>query len=777
MLEIYLCTALILVASLLVGRAILLLLGRPDESWLSGAAGFAALVVIAPFAIRLPEQAATAAIWIGALAVIAGVLVVRARAWPRWEVGLAVVALTLLLATVPFVLHDRVGVLGEGIYTNDHAAQLYWADWLQNGFGPEPKAVQFGYPIGPQAIAATVAEATGATLVEAFNGLLLATAALTGLTALGALSTLPPGRRIAIATMAALPYLAASFLAQSAFKETAMALFVLAFALLLGERERAGWRAVAVVGLILAAASVLTFSIPGLAWFALALPLWLAAETVAGRSPIDWRELRGWVGGHRRAVAVGALAAAALTAVAIGPAIDFVGKIGDVQESAGRLSSPVFPGEVFGLWPEGDFRIVRGEVSGGLIAAAVGLAAVGYGAVRLIRRREWALPAMLVAGGIVYVGARVFAEIHVEAKALAIVAPLVLLVALRGLLEPGEREPATFARYTLGALLLAGALASTLLALRAAPIGYDDRQGGLETLAERIDGESVAFLGVDRFAGYYLRGTLARAPAGYVPEEIASRPEKTWQQGDPADFDSLEPGKLDKFRYAITTGAAYASSPPANFEPVVESGDYVLWRRRGETPRSRVLPGENGAPGETLDCAEIRRRPGEATVLTGFERMPFQSWETPAPTEDSAGGQELGFAAPGEATARVPVDRPGVYRLSLQYHSQVPLEVLVGNQVIAELPASLEGMYLSGAGRGAFWPAGELDSVGAAVTSVEVTVRAGEPTGLEEIVGAERRVWLGDLAATRDAPATVRSLASSCGRYVDHFVFDRKDGG
>ena len=43
---------------------------------------------------------------------------------------------------------------------------------------------------------------------------------------------------------------------------------------------------------------------------------------------------------------------------------------------------------------------------------------------------------MLVAGAIVYLGARLFAEIHVEAKALAVIAPLVLLVGLRALLAP-----------------------------------------------------------------------------------------------------------------------------------------------------------------------------------------------------------------------------------------------------------------------------------------------------------------------------------------------------
>ena len=76
------------------------------------------------------------------------------------------------------------------------------------------------------------AEVTGSSLVSAFNGLLLAIPALTGLVALAALGEL--ARAADRGRVDQRPaYLAASFLAQSAFKETAMALFVLAFAIAL----------------------------------------------------------------------------------------------------------------------------------------------------------------------------------------------------------------------------------------------------------------------------------------------------------------------------------------------------------------------------------------------------------------------------------------------------------------------------------------------------------------------------------------------------------------
>lgn len=807
MLEIYACTALIVAAAVLVGGAILAAIGRPGSDWLGPAVGLATLIVVAALTIRLPGRAPTAAIVLGVVLVAASVVLWRRRpalATAEIATGVAVAALVTALATLPFVLNERTGVLGEGIYTNDHAAQLYWADWLQTGFGPEPSAVRFGYPIGPQALAAAVGDVTGIDLISIFNGLMLAIAALTGLTALAALDSMPPLRRIAIASLAGLPYLAASFLAQSAFKETAMALFVLAFALVLARFGGLGWRGTVVCGILLAGASVFTFSIPGLAWFCLGFLLWFGAETLAGRDLVNWGALRETLSRHRVAVGVAVVVAAAALALAAGPAVNFAERINDVQESRGRLSSPVSWGEVFGIWPEGDFRIVRGEVPGSLLAIAVGALAALYGLYRLVRGREWALAAMVVAGGVIYVGARLFAQIHVEAKALAIVAPLVLLVSLRALLWPWraeERRGPRIARHLVGAGVFVAALLSTLLALRAAPVGFDDRSSALERLAERAKGGSVLFLGVDRFAGYRLRDTLARAPAGYVPQEIAGRPGKFWQQGDAADFDSIEPRRLDEFDYAITTSAAYQSAPPSNFEPVLEAGDYVLWRRVGETPPSRILE-ENAAPGVNEPCVEGAEEPEgdeEAPVVEGdeetrrridpaaidpsarrsaiasvFEVMPVvndrSEYDRPPRVERAAGDQEDAFLAPATATAELQLPEPGAYELSLQYHSQVPIEVAVDGEVVAELPPSLDGMYLAGAGHGAFWPAGEFETESDAVT---VELRAQPPSDLQDALGVERRVWLGTLAATSAEDPVERRVSRLCGNYIDHFRYDR----
>src|SRR6266511_2319462 len=442
MLGVYAACAAILLASLVLGLALLHLLGRAAPTWLSGAVGFAALTVACPLLIRLPGRATTLAILLALLILAAGAylwlgesvsgpmrLLSRRRRMRRrrgeglsgtdtgspWHrrrrregfngrdalsslpaspgIAAIVVVVVVAAASLPFAFNQRDGVLGEGIYTNDQAAQLYWTDWLQNGVGPEPKAVQFGYPTGPQAVAAAAAEATNASLLDAFNGLLLAIPVLTALAALAALEGLPPGQR--------------------AVKETAMALLVLAFAVALGElgrRPPAGdrpghpRRAMLVALLLLTAASLFVYSLPGLVWFAVAIPIWGALELATGGLRVDVAAVRGAVRRHRVAIGAVAIVAVAVAAFSAAQLSGFVDKVGQVQASAGRLSSPVFPGEALGIWPEGDFRIVRGDVTGAYPAVALALVAAAIGALAAFRRRDWGLVAVGASAVIVYAG-------------------------------------------------------------------------------------------------------------------------------------------------------------------------------------------------------------------------------------------------------------------------------------------------------------------------------------------------------------------------------------
>src|SRR4051794_3494370 len=758
MLGVYASAAAILVASLVLGRALLHIVGLSVHTWLGGVVGFAVLCIACPLLIRLPGRGVTVAVVLGVITIggmlylwredRGGRLLARRGAAQRpsaadapegppgegepqstWALGTLVALIILVAASLPFAFNARNGVLGEGVYTNDQAAQLFWTDWLQHGIGPEPNAVRFGYPTGPQSVAATVAEATNTTLLDSFNGLLLAIPILTGLTALGVMGALSPPRRVIAGSLTALPFLAASFLAQSAFKETAMALLVLAFAVTLrdlaflnrnpdyggGTHPR---RALIVVLILLTVASVFVYSIPGLVWFGLALPIWLVLEVVTGGLRIDLDGARSTMRRHRRALIVGGVLVLAVAAFSASQLSGFVSKVGMVQASAGRLTSPVFPGEALGIWPEGDFRIVRGDVAGAYPAVALALLAAAIAAFAAFRRRDWGLIAMGASTVIVYIGARLFASIYVEAKALAVMSPLVAMAILVALFSPnwapdGVRVPVsggtrdgplkngrlpagtvTMARYVLGGIVAVALAASTFLALRAAPVGFDQRGSELEHLSGLIPNQSVVYLGVDRFSGYWLRGTLMKSPGGYVPSVIKARPKKTWDQGLPMDFDTLPPNRLDDFKYAITTRAGYQSTRPPNFKPVARTPSFTLWRRTGPTPKFHLID-KPGAPGRVLVCPQgpahgLASRGGEATVLTRPIARHYNRWKP-----------SWHLDAPGTATVRMRLPK-GRWKLSLSYDSQVPLVVSAGDGSFT-LPPSLDGMYLSNQGRGSFW--------------------------------------------------------------------------
>ena len=86
---------------------------------------------------------------------------------------------------------------------------------------------------------------------------------------------------------------------------------------------------------------------------------------------------------------------------------------------------------------------------------------------------------------------------------------------------------------------------------------------------------------------------------------MKARADKPWLQGQGIDFDTVSPHKLDRYRYAITTDAAYQSTAPSNFHRVATSGDYVLWKRVGKTSITKIAPGEDGASGANLPCSVL----------------------------------------------------------------------------------------------------------------------------------------------------------------------------
>lgn len=807
MLATYGSALLIVIASLYVGRAFFALLGRRETHWLETPVGLAVLLVVCSVATRvhfgaenmgtIPERAE--------LALIACiVLLLFSVAYLRFSfadresfaIGAPVAALSLLVASIPFISSGHLGVPGIGV-NNDMAAHLIFADWLQNPTGPVPGGIAFGYPVGPHGMVATLAEGLGTQALYGFLGLLLAITVITALTALNLLAELPPVRRTIAAVLASVPYLAASTFGIGGFKEMMVGLFLVAFALILRELPRAKDGRLALIAAlgVLGAASISAYSYPGLVWLAGTAGIWALAELVLAYRHGRMQEVRAGVRKAAPLLLVG-LGVLAVFAVAELPRIQgFIdeGAFNTVKETDSKLRFPVPAPEAFGVWPSGEWLFGYSEI--GLEAwqlfAAIGLIAFGFASWWWLRRGDVALPAAVAASAVVYLYTLTDAGLYVEAKALQIPAALIMLFILGALLLPSARRrrgaapadlepeagPPGSAREGIGlrALIavpfIALAAYSSFLALRDAVIAPSDRFDELEAFRDETAGKPVLDLTSDRYFDYYLRGAEVRSPAKNAEDKFEGRKGKDARL--PVDFDSVYANDMDLFDYAVTTDADYQSGAPPNWEEVDRTESYVLWKRSGPTPFVGVLA-EEARPGRVFRCSrpKFRKLLDRTGIAITWPRPVIAkrlNWEVEGEPLGVRPGDEVSAAAelaPGESATQTITLPPGPWDLSFQYASEVvPLRVQAGD-LDTEMPPGIEGAIPFRPDEGPYWPVGRINSDGG---PVEITVTAGEVSGLQKGLGVDAPASIGNIAATRLDEIGTNPFSASCGLYLDHY--------
>jgi hypothetical protein len=803
----YASAALICAVSLLVGRAVLSLAGRREWSWLEPAVGFGAVLTVTGLLARAPGHGTSATLGVVLLALIAAAVVWWGdyRAPGAWREGLPVALVVLVVLSIPFAVSTRWGLLGVG-FNNDLGLHLAWAEWLRSGFGPEADS---GYPLGPHGLAVATAAVPGISLGQAFIGEIVAIGAMTGLTALGALRGLTPGRRTLGAAMVAVPYLAASYYAQAAFKETAAALLVLAFAILLAtisqdrttgavaagsstpspDTQPRAPRAVSGEGVLLPALALtagifFSYSFAGVAWPVAILALWsLTLPTV--RAALRPRSLLRFLLRPLTLLALIVLAGLALL-VTIGP-FGFAGSFNKVAGS--NTYGPVSPLEALGIWPTSNYRLdAEGSVRLPVLAGTIAILALLAGVAWWTRRRELTIPVALGATALLYLASLPTSGDYSQAKALIILAPLAMLVIIRPLLEEfprlgrggkgsagpspllsaGPLPPAPLLRAgwaVLAVAFIGGAVYSSFLALRDAPVGPPGHGAELQAFLPKLHGQPVLYAGQDRYAAYGLMGADTHVPLVEFPDDAVSpNPEKPFDTGDaysPIDFDSFSRGTLDRFPYVITSRAAWNSQAPPNFKRIASTDSFVLWERTGETPEDRHVLLEGTEAGALAGCAapEIRillANPGRAGLFPDAVIGHKDDWREASILETGSEASQ---------TLRLP---PGAWNLSLQYFAPFDLTLLAPG-FSEELEAALDGQRpntISLGNNGQYWPAGRYESRGG---PVRFTVETEEASALQSLTGYDGKAYLGELVAVPAEPHRTVPLAQACDQWIDWY--------
>jgi hypothetical protein len=812
MIATYASAALICAVSLLVGRAVLSLSGRREWSWLEPAVGFGAVLTVTGALARAPGHGTSATLGVVALIVIAALVLWRnsdrlspielrrTNAGGVWREGLPVAIVVVGVLAIPFAVSGRWGLLGVG-FNNDLGLHLAWAEWLRSSFGPAPDP---GYPLGPHGLAVATATVPGIGLGQAFLGEIIAIGVMTGLTALGALRGITPGRRTIAAAMIAVPYLAASYYAQAAFKETAEALLVLAFAIWLTtidaqrdpgpdshvrgvptpDTQHRAPRDVSGAGtpltwlplVVLAGGIFFSYSFAGIAWPVAILALWsLTLPEV--RQALRPRTLLRFLLRPTTLLAIAVLAGLAVLVTLVGP----FGFAGSFKKVAGSNTyGPVSPLEALGVWPASNYRL---DAAGGArlpgLAGAIAILALLAGVAWWVQRREATVPIALGAGALLYLVSLPSSGDYSQAKALMIIAPLAMLVIVRPLLTefPALRSFVPYRsgatkrnRWKVGWAVLAvafvgGAAWSTFLALRDAPVGPPGHGSELQAFLPILRGQEVLYAGQDRYAAYELLGADTHVPLVEFPDDAVSpNPEKPFDTGDaysPIDFDSFSRGTSDRFGYVITGRAAWNSQAPPNFKRVMSTPSYVLWKRTGPTPEDRHVLLEGTEAGAFAGCAapEIRillGGSGRAGLFPGLSIGKKANWDN---------GSILGTGSQSSQSLRLPA---GSWNLSLQYFSPFDL-TLSAPGFQEELPAALDGQRpntISLGNSGQFWPVGRYESKGG---EVPFTLRTAEASTLQSLAGYDGQAYVGELVAVPAEPHRTVPLAEACNRWIDWY--------
>jgi hypothetical protein len=708
-----------------------------------------------------------------------------------------VAVVVLLVLAIPFAVSDRWGLLGVG-FNNDLGLHLAWAEWLRSGFGPAPDP---GYPLGPHGLAVATAAVPGIGIGQAFLGEIVAIGVMTGLTALGALRDLTPVRRTIAAAMVAVPYLAASYYAQGAFKETAEALLVLAFAIYLMRPEAlpSSWRErllFVLPPLAIAGGIFFSYSFAGIAWPLAILVFW-SLTLPAVRSALRPRALLRFLLRPATLLALAALAGIAVLVTLVGP-FGFAHSFNKVAGS--NTYGPVSPLEALGIWPAANYRL---DAAGGAdlpgLAGAIAILALLAGIAWWVSRREATIPIALGAGALLYLASLPTSGDYSQAKALIIIAPLAMLVAIRPLLTefPGgrraEMSPSTGRRdektdvggqigpsaaggghfgpwwrvgwAVLTVAFVVGAVYSSFLVLRDAPVGPGGHGAELRAFLPIVHGQPVLYAGQDRYAAYELLGADTHVPLVEFPDpEVSPNPEKPFDTGDaysPIDFDSFSRGTLDLFPYVITSRAAWNSQAPPNFKRVATTPSYVLWKRTGPTPENRhvLLEGTEAGAFASCNAPEVRillANHGRAGLFPGAVIGQKEGWDN---------GSILGTGAETSQALRLPA---GAWNLSLQYFS--PFDLTLSAPGFEEpLKAALDGQRpntISLGNNGQFWAAGRYESKGG---KVRFTVSTADATTLQSLSGYDGKAYVGELIAVPAKPHRTVPLSQACNQWLDWY--------
>jgi hypothetical protein len=319
------------------------------------------------------------------------------------------------------------------------------------------------------------------------------------------------------------------------------------------------------------------------------------------------------------------------------------------QSRLANLIQPLSPFQVVGIWPVDDFRLRSPHSAATALLISFAIVVALFGVYAAWRRRAWA--PLLYIGGVGLAGAGVYlaASPWVDAKALAITSPAVLLAAAAGvsaLMDARHAIPAA----VLAIALAGGVLWSNVLAYGGVNLGPRGRLAELEHIGHGIAGQGPTLM--TDYEPYGVRHLLRSGDPEGASElrrrQIPLRNGELLEKGESADVDQFDTNALLVYRTLVLRRSPVGSRPPAPYHLVSTGNWYDVWQRDPDTsPRviRHLSLGDDVNSGGTPRCGDVLSlaaqagssgrlaavRSTPATLITLRSMQHPRSWDAPTP--------------------------------------------------------------------------------------------------------------------------------------------------
>ncbi len=390
--------------------------------------------------------------------------------------------------------------------------------------------------------------------------------------------------------------------------------------------------------------------------------------------------------------------------------------------NSGNLHEPLKWTQAFGVWLRGSYKQEPVGAAGIATYALIGLmlAACLLGMLQLLRLRRFALAGWIALTVLVWIVLSRTATTWVDAKALVLSSPVLVLLAWggvaavlgtppdRGGLGGADRRArrsrgaplAGLAAALLALALAGGVLASDLAQYHSSNLAPTARYEELATVGKRFAGRGpTLFTDFDEYSMYVLRRLDVGGPDFVYPPRPAAGGLAV-AYGHPVELDRHLPSALAGYPLIVTRRDPSAESPPAAYALAWQGSYYEVWARRaGARPALAHVPADERK--RPLSCARVKRlvRTAQANHVRAVAalapelvRVRLRQGHRPPGWGHSHGGLTMRRA--GAVSLRFDLPHAGAWELWLQGQFMPDIYVAVDGRPLATLSGQLAGNSL-----------------------------------------------------------------------------------